>query len=64
VGAGNTHDVLTVPTAPESKRSTAAVASGTSRPSDVDGAALPTTSVTSPARTRTRSSTWVACSTT
>ena len=39
VRAGSTQDVLTVPTAPDPKRSTAAVASGTSRPSAVDGAA-------------------------
>ena len=62
--AGSTQEVLTVPTAPESKRSTAAVASGTSRPPGRDGAATPATSATSPASTRTRSSTWVACSTT
>jgi hypothetical protein len=61
---GSEQAAVTVPTAPESKDSSAAVASSTSRPSAVDGAAVARTSTTSPASSRARSSTWVSCSTT
>src|SRR4051812_21747810 len=62
ISAGRTQETLTVPTAPDAKRSRAAPASGTSRPPAEDGPDAPTTSTTSPASSRTRSSRWVACS--